>query len=108
MAAPRPPLFEQTWFLTVTEASAAWQREGERYELAWGGGTASALRAGAYSGIHARSRARTASGAGSPGAASHASTSSLSRPFSGTRALATRSFGCGVGSVCSASASSSS
>ncbi|MDA8109389.1 MAG: RES domain-containing protein [Betaproteobacteria bacterium] len=35
-APPRLPMVKQTWFLTVSGTAAAWQREGERYELAWG------------------------------------------------------------------------
>lgn len=34
-APPRRPLDEQTWFLTVTRSSSAWQRDGERFEFMW-------------------------------------------------------------------------
>jgi hypothetical protein len=41
-ASPRRPIVAQTWFLTVTGASSAWQRDGERFEFAWSGQSSSA------------------------------------------------------------------
>ncbi|MSQ50931.1 MAG: RES domain-containing protein [Betaproteobacteria bacterium] len=35
-AAPRRPVSEQTWFLTVTRSFSAWKREGEQFELEYG------------------------------------------------------------------------
>ena len=34
--APRRPLRQQTWFLTVTRSASAWRREEERFEFRWG------------------------------------------------------------------------
>lgn len=34
-AAPRRPVAEQTWFLTVNRTAAAWQRDGDRFEFVW-------------------------------------------------------------------------
>ena len=35
LAAPRRPVSEQTWFLTVTRSFSAWKREGEQFEFVW-------------------------------------------------------------------------
>ena len=34
-SAPRRPVAEQTWFLTVNRSSSAWQRDGDRFEFVW-------------------------------------------------------------------------
>lgn len=34
-AAPRRPVAEQTWFLTVTRTTSAWQRGEEKFEFRW-------------------------------------------------------------------------
>lgn len=33
--APRRPISEQTWFLTITRSYSAWQRDGDQFEFFW-------------------------------------------------------------------------